>query len=136
MNGSLITQRAGAQVRSRGVYLIIRDEDTPPAECGRSMHQRLRPCAGRVEREPEPPQPAGGRPARRGLAIPHGKMLRKPGEQHIPALVADRSRRIFEQTQPDSGWFLVVLLKEFNDQPPLRVEVPLACNKTSQTGKG
>ena len=63
-------------------------------------------------------------------------MLRKPGEQHIPALVADWSRRIFEQTQPDPGWFLVVLLKEFNDQPPLRVEVPLACNKTSQTGKG
>ncbi len=100
------------------------------------MHQRLRTRSRRIEREPEPPQPAGGRPTRRSLAIPHGKMLRKSGEQNIPALVADRSRRIFEQTQPDPGWFLVVLLKEFNHQPPLRVEVPLACNKTSQIGKG
>ena len=63
-------------------------------------------------------------------------MLRKPGEQNIPALVADRSRRIFEQTQPDPGWFLVILLKEFNRQPPLRVEVPLARNKTSKIGEG
>ena len=78
------------------------------------MHQRLRTRARRIEREPEPPQPAGGRPTRRSLAVPHGKMLRKPGEQNIPALVADRSRRIFEQTQPDPGWFLAVLLKEFN----------------------
>ena len=100
------------------------------------MHQRLRTRSRRIEREPEPPQPAGARPARRSLAIPHGKMLRKPGEQNIPALVADRSRRIFKQTQPDPGWFLVVLLKEFDDQPPLRIEVPLARNKTSQIGKG
>ena len=63
-------------------------------------------------------------------------MLRKPGEQNIPALVTDRSRRIFEQTQPDPSGFLVVLLKEFNHQPPPRVEIPLACNKTSQIGKG
>ena len=100
------------------------------------MHQRLRTRARRIEREPEPPQPAGGRPARRSLTIPHGKMLRKPGEQNIPALVTDRSRRIFEQTQPDPSGFLVVLLKEFNHQPPPRVEIPLACNKTSQIGKG
>ena len=100
------------------------------------MHQRLRTRARRAEREPEAPQPTGGRPARRSLAIPHGKVLRKPGEQYIPALVADRSRCIFEQAQPDAGWFLVVILKEFNDQPPLRVEVPLARNKTSQIGKG
>ena len=99
------------------------------------MHQRLRTRARRIEREPEPPQPAGGRPARRSLAIPHGKMLRKPGEQNIPALVTDRSRRIFEQTQPDPSGFLVVLLKEFNHQPPLQVEVPLARNKTSKIGK-
>ena len=99
------------------------------------MHQRLRTRARRIEREPEPPQPTGGRPARRSLAIPHGKMLRKPGEQNIPALVADRSRRIFEQTQPNPGWFLAVLLKEFNHQPLLRVEVPLARNKTSKIGK-
>jgi hypothetical protein len=30
----------------------------------------------------------------------------------------------------------VVLLKEFNHQPPPRVEIPLARNKTSQIGKG
>jgi hypothetical protein len=50
------SDRPEALVRSRGAYLVIRDENTPPAERGRSIHQRLRPRARRVEREPEPPQ--------------------------------------------------------------------------------
>ncbi len=127
--------RAEALGRSRGVYLVIRDEDTPPAERGRSVHQRLRTCTRCVEREPEPPQPAGGRPARSSSAIPHGQMLRKPSEQRVPALITYRSWRIFKQTQPDSGWFMVVFLEELDNQPPLRVKVPLACDKTSRTGK-
>lgn len=100
------------------------------------MYERLRTRAGRVEREPEAPQPAGGRPARRSLAVPHGKMLGQPGEQHIPALITGRTRRVFQQSQTYPGWLLVVLLEELNDQPPLRVEVRLGRDETSQISKG
>src|SRR5208282_1553972 len=62
-------------------------------------------------------------------------MLGKPGEQHTPALIAGRIRHIFEQPQTSPRWLLVVLLQELNDQPPLRVEVWLCSDKTSQTGK-
>ena len=68
--------------------------------------------------------------------MPHGKMLRKPGEQHVPALVTRRARCIFKQPQPNPGWFLVVLLDELDDQPSLRVEVLLACHETSEVSKG
>ena len=99
--------RVGARIRLRGVYLIVSDEYAPPAECGRGMHKRLRPRARRVEREPETPQPARGRPPRRRLAIPHGEMLGKPSEQYIPALVTGRVRHNFEQpqTSPGGSWW-------------------------------
>jgi hypothetical protein len=63
-------------------------------------------------------------------------VLGKPGKQHIPALVTGQVRRIFEQSQTCPGWLLVVLLEELNDQPPSRVETRLACDETSQFGKG
>ena len=69
--------------------------------------------------------PARGRPPRRGLSVPHGEMLGKPGEQHVPALITGRAWRIFEQPQASPSWLLVVLLQELDDQPPLRVEVRL-----------
>ena len=100
------------------------------------MHERLRPRAGRVEREPETPEPPGNRPSRRRLAIPHGEMFGEAGEQHIPAVIAGRVRSIFEQPPTGPLWLLVVLLEKLNDQPPLRVEVRLACDETSQSGKG
>jgi hypothetical protein len=62
-------------------------------------------------------------------------MLGKPSEQYIPALVTGRVRHNFEQPQTSLRWLLVVLLEELNDQPPLRVEVWLGSDKTSQTGK-
>jgi hypothetical protein len=64
------------------------------------------------------------------------QMLRKAREQHIPALVAHRTRRVFKQPQSDPGWLLVIFLEELDDQPPLRVEVLLACHETSQISKG
>ena len=48
----------GRGFRSRGVYLIVSNEYTPPAERGWGVHERLRTRARRVEREPETPQPA------------------------------------------------------------------------------
>ena len=50
--------------RSRGVDLVVSNKHTPPAQRSRGMHERLRACARRVEREPETPQPARCRPLR------------------------------------------------------------------------
>jgi len=62
-------------------------------------------------------------------------MLGQPGQQHIPPLITGRARSIIEQSQAYHGWFLVVLLKELDDQSPLRVEVLLGSNETSKLGE-
>jgi hypothetical protein len=69
-----------ATLCERGVDLVIGDEHAPLAECRRSMHERLRTRAWRVEREPEAPQPTRCRPRRRVLAISHGKVFGKPAK--------------------------------------------------------
>src|SRR5450755_4267704 len=101
---------AVARDRSRGVDLVVGDEYAPPAERGRSMHERLRARAWGVEREPEAPQPARCRPPRGILAISHGKVLSNPCEEHIPALIVSRPRRIREQTLTRPGRLPVILL--------------------------
>lgn len=99
------------------------------------MHERLRARTRRVEREPETPEPAEGRPPRCRPAVPRGKMLRKPGEQHIPALITGRARRIFKQSRTSLRRLLLVLLEELNDQPPFRVKVWLGSDEPSKIGK-
>ena len=42
-------------------------------------------------------------------------MLGEPGEQHIPALITDRTRRVFQQPQTYPGLLLAVLLEELNN---------------------
>ena len=96
------------------------------------MHERLRARAWRVEREPEAPQPARCRPPRRVLAISHGKVLGEPREEHVPALIAGRSRRIREQSLTRLRRLPVILLQELDDQPPSRVEVRLGRDEASK----
>jgi len=65
------------------------------------------------------------RPSRRTLAIWHGKVLGKPCEEHIPPLIADRSRRVRQQPFALPGRLPAVLLQEFHDQSPARLEIGL-----------
>lgn len=80
---------AGPDARALFRLAEISGEDAPSAERGRGMHERLRPRARRVQREPETPRPVRGRSARRAPTVPHGEMLRG----HAP-----RSRRAAHPT--------------------------------------
>ena len=62
-------------------------------------------------------------------------MLGKPREEHVPALIAGRSRRIREQSLTRPCRLPVILLQELDDQPPSRVEVRLGRDETSKLSK-
>jgi hypothetical protein len=100
------------------------------------MHERLGARARRVEREPEAPQPARCRPFRRILAVPRGKVLGKPCEQHVPALITGRSWRIREQSLTRFRRLPLVFLQELDDQPPPRTEAGSAAMKRASSSAG
>jgi len=62
-------------------------------------------------------------------------MLGKPREEHVPALIAGRSRRIREQSLTRPCWLPVILLQELDDQPPWRVEVRLGRDERASSAR-
>jgi len=62
-------------------------------------------------------------------------MLSKPREEHVPALIAGRSRRIREQSLTRPCWLPVILLQELDDQPPWRVEVRLGRDERASSAR-
>jgi hypothetical protein len=59
----------------------------------------------------------------------------KPREEHVPALITGRSRRVREQSLTRPCRLPVVLLQEFDDQPPSCVEVWLGRDEASKLSK-
>ena len=56
--------------------------------------------------------------------------------RHVPALITGRVRNILQQAPTSAGRLPVVFLEEFNDQPPLRVEVRLGCHQAGKSSEG
>ena len=98
------------------------------------MDEGLRARPRCVERKPEASQAAKCRPWGSTLPVSHRQVLGETREEHIPPLVADRLRRVGQQSLTHPGRLPVVLLQELNDQPPPHAEVSLVRDEGGEPG--
>lgn len=98
------------------------------------MHQRIRACGTRVEREPERAKRAPRRPSRRGGISLGGQVFGEGAEEHVSPLVTRPTRLRFQQPEPGRGRLMAILLQELGHQPPAFL-LPATAQPLAQVGE-